>query len=82
MQPMIGRQAFLQMPTQEVAGLVRALEKPRLGVFVPGGRRRYVLTFTDVDPNSEALYRLSALLRIRGEDWAGVGGAIGVGRFY
>lgn len=62
MQPMISRQAFLQMPTQEVAGLVRALEKPRLGVFVPDGSRRYVLAFTDVDPNSEAFYRLSALL--------------------
>lgn len=59
---MITQDAFLKMPTQEIAQLVLEEKRPQLGVFVPDGSRRLVLAFTDAAPGSDDFYRLSATL--------------------
>lgn len=58
----IAQDAFLKMPAQEIARLIRELKRPRLGAFVPDGSRRLVLAFSETTPDSEDFYRLSATL--------------------
>ncbi len=53
---------FLTFDDSAIRSLVAAVGFPQLGVFVPDGSRRLVLSFTDVEPDTEEYYRLSATL--------------------
>jgi hypothetical protein len=47
------RSSFLQMPTEAIVALVREQERPRVGIFVPDGNRRLVLSTTQLEEGSD-----------------------------
>ncbi len=47
---------FLQLSSSEIADLIDRENRPKLGVFVPDGSRRMVLTLTDVEPDSAEFF--------------------------
>jgi hypothetical protein len=45
--------AFLQMPTEAIVALTREHGRPRVGIFVPDGNRRLVLSTTQLEEGSD-----------------------------
>lgn len=58
----ISQDTFLKIPAQEVANLIESHKRPRLGIFVPDGSRRLVVSLTNITSSNDNFYRLSAQL--------------------
>lgn len=56
------KDAFLQLPSEDIVARARRAGRPQLGVFVPDGSRRLVLAYSDAEPGSAKFDRLSATL--------------------
>ena len=55
-------ESFLTAPPQAIISLVKEKKRPLLGVFVPDGSRRLVLSFTDAKPSTSEFYERCATL--------------------
>ncbi len=55
------RKAFLSLPTGTIAKSIKDKGKPRVGIFVPDGNRRLVLSTTDLQENSIEFFAQLAL---------------------
>lgn len=53
---------FLDLSKKSIAALVKERGKPKLGVFVLDGSRRFVLAFTETKPGSNEFYRQCATI--------------------
>ncbi len=54
--------SFLAASSQEIVSYIKEKGRPRLGVFVPDGSRRLVLSFTNAIPDTPDFYQLCATL--------------------
>ncbi len=55
------REAFLNLPTDEIAQIVQREGRPQVGIFVPDGNRRWVLATTDLPEGSDEFFTQIAL---------------------
>jgi len=59
-EPVLKKNEFLKLTTEDIRKIVTQREKPRVGIFLPDGNRRLLMCRTKLDPTSGAFYKAYA----------------------